>query len=107
MDPLNVLNPSDYSTSLKVSANGVSVCSPNPVVGSAGKSKSESKIDASGSVFFSSLVYWCTLVFRVEWCIRQPALVFLNYIFQHRYTAYNQSNHHTDPYLPSFKHINT
>ena len=30
VDPLSVLNPSDYSTSLKVSANGISVCTPSP-----------------------------------------------------------------------------
>ena len=33
VDPLSVLNPNDYSTTLKVSANGISVCSPNPVAG--------------------------------------------------------------------------
>ena len=35
MDPLSVLNSSDYSTSLKVSANGISVTSPNPLAGGA------------------------------------------------------------------------
>ena len=30
VDPLSVLNPNDYSTSLKVSANGISVCTPSP-----------------------------------------------------------------------------
>jgi hypothetical protein len=30
MDPSHLLNPNDYSTSLKVSANGISVCTPSP-----------------------------------------------------------------------------
>mmetsp|Transcript_28020 Transcript_28020/g.39890 ORF Transcript_28020/g.39890 Transcript_28020/m.39890 type:complete len:1087 (+) Transcript_28020:36-3296(+) len=29
VDPLGILNPSDYSTTLKVSANGISVCAPD------------------------------------------------------------------------------
>ncbi len=36
MDPLSVLNPNDYSTSLKVSANGISVTSPSPANGRLG-----------------------------------------------------------------------
>jgi hypothetical protein len=33
VDPLSVLNPNDYSTILKVSANGIAVTSPNPISG--------------------------------------------------------------------------